>query len=498
MTLMQKIRTGSFLAAAVFAGALSAAAAQNKVSIGLIQEPPGLDPTIRTAAVINYIAMKNIFEGLTQFKEDGTIAPNLAEKWEISADGKIYTFHLLKGVKFADGSDFTSADVKWTFERNAGASSQNNSKRYFALMEKIETPNAHTVVVHLKEPNSLLLFRLAWGGSSIVSEKTAATNVNNPIGTGAFMLDSWVKGGAIRLKRNPHYRDPKAVKLDSVTFTVIQEPSAQVAALQAGDIDVFPQMGAAESIPLFESNLNFAVYKGASESEVVAGMNNARAPFKDVRVRRAILLGINRANVMQASHFGYGRLIGSHFSINHPAYVDLTAKTAYNPEEAKKLLAEAGFPNGLTVTMRLPDLVWTHRGAEVMQADLKKIGVTLKIEKYQWAQWLEVVFRNRDYDMMFIGHVDPMDIAVYADDNYFYGYDNKAFKEIWRKVEMATSEKEQHDWMKKAQERLAEDVPVAFLYQTTHLTVAKKGLVGIWKSMPHYIADMTHVYWERK
>src|SRR5688572_15008167 len=155
-------------AAALVVGALSAAHAQNKVSIGLIQEPPGLDPTIRTAAVINYIAMKNIFEGLTQFKEDGTIAPNLATRWDISPDAKTYTFHLVKGVKFADGSDMTSADVKWTFERNAAPNSQNNSKRYFALMERIETPDPHIVVIHLKEPNSLLIHRLAWGGSSIV------------------------------------------------------------------------------------------------------------------------------------------------------------------------------------------------------------------------------------------------------------------------------------------------------------------------------------------
>ncbi len=487
------------LLAAILLVALPATAqAQNKVSIGLIQEPPGLDPTIRTAAVINYISMKNIFEGLTQFKEDGSIAPNLATKWELSADSKVYTFHLLKGVKFADGSDFTSADVKWTFERNGSASSQNNSKRYFAAMERIETPDPHTVVIHLKEPNSLLLHRLAWGGSSIVSAKTAATNVSNPIGTGAFMLDTWVKGGAIRLKRNPHYRDPARVKLDSVTFTVIQDPSAQVSALQAGDIDVFPQLGAPESIPLFESNPNFNVYKGSSEAEVILGMNNARPPFNDVRVRRAILLGINRNNVMQASHFGFGRPIGSHFSINHPAYVDLTARSAYNPDAAKKLLAEAGHPNGFTVTVRVPDLVWTHRGAEVIQADLRKIGVQMKIEKYQWAQWLEVVFRNKDYDMLFIAHVDPMDIAVYAEDNYVYGYDNKAFKEIWRGVEAAKSEAEQKEWFRKAQERLAEDVPVAFLYQTTHLTVARKGLNGIWKNMPHYIADMTDVYWDKK
>src|SRR5690554_119732 len=137
------VRTG--LVAAAMLAMVGAVQAQTKVSIGLVQEPPGLDPTVRTAAVINYVSMMNIFEGLTKLNEDGTYSPNLAESWEISPDGKTYTFHLLQGVKFADGSDFTSEDVKWTFERNAAPDSQNNNKKYFELMERIETPDPYTV-----------------------------------------------------------------------------------------------------------------------------------------------------------------------------------------------------------------------------------------------------------------------------------------------------------------------------------------------------------------
>ena len=474
---------------------MTAAQAQNRVSIGLIQEPPGLDPTIRTAAIINFISMMNIFEGLTKLNEDGTFSPNLAESWEITPDGKTYTFHLIEGVKFADGSDLTSADVKWTFERNASPESTNNNKKYFELMERIETPDPYTVVIHLKEPSSMLLHRLAWGGSSIVAPETAETNVTNPVGTGAFMLDDWVKGGAIKLKRNPHYRDPSRVRLDSVTFTVIQEPAAQVSALLAGDIDVFPQFHSPESVPLLEANPQFEVYKGASEAEVVIGINNKKPPFDDVRVRRALLRAIDRDSVIKAAHFGFGTPIGSPFSINHPASIDLVAQNDYDPEAARKLLAKAGHADGFATVVKLPDLIWAHRAAEVIQADLRKVGIDLKIEKYQWAQWLEVVFRNRDYDLCIISHVDPMDIANYSLGNYFYQYDSKEFQEIWRNVELSTSEEDQREWLHEAQRKLAEDVPVAFLYQTTHLTVARKGLEGIWKSLPHYIADMTTVHW---
>ena len=497
---MQSLRKLGFSAGVcvlALAASLTSVQAQDKVSIGLIQEPPGLDPTIRTAAVINYISMMNIFEGLTKLNEDGTFSPNLATSWDTSPDGKTYTFHLLEGVKFADGSDMTSEDVKWTFERNAGPDSQNNNKSYFQLMEQIETPDPHTVVVHLKEPSSMLLHRLAWGGSSIVAPETAADNVTNPIGTGAFMLDNWVKGGAIKLKRNPHYRDPSRVQLNNVTFTVISDPAAQVSSLLAGDIDVFPQFGSPESVPLFESNSEFNVFKGASEAEVVVGINNKRPPFDDVRVRRALLRAIDRRSVMEAAHFGFGTPIGSPFSINHPAALDdLVPLNDYDPEAARQLLAEAGYPDGFSTVVKLPDLIWTHRAAEVVQANLRQVGIDMKIEKFQWAQWLEVVFRSRDYDLAIISHVDPMDIANYSLPNYFYQYNSEPFQDIWRQVELSTNDEEQRDWLHKAQRTLAEDVPVAFLYQTTHLTVARKGLQGVWKSLPHYIADMTSVEWE--
>lgn len=160
-TRLHALRTSLSTVALAVALAALPAQARDAISIGLIQEPPGLDPTIRTAAIINYISMMNIFEGLTKLNEDGTYSPNLAKSWEVTPDGKTYTFHLLEGVKFSDGSDLTAEDVKWTFERNASPESTNNNKKYFELMERIETPDPYTVVVHLKEPSSMLLHRLA-------------------------------------------------------------------------------------------------------------------------------------------------------------------------------------------------------------------------------------------------------------------------------------------------------------------------------------------------
>ncbi|WP_413813624.1 ABC transporter substrate-binding protein, partial [Mesorhizobium sp. Root157] len=161
---------------------------------------------------------------------------------------------MVEGAKFSDGSDFDAADVKWTFERNGGADSTNPEKAYFALMEKIETPDAHTVVLYLSEPNSLLLQKLAWGVSAIVAQETAAGNAANPVGTGPFKLKTWDRGAAVTLTRNELYREPARVKLNTVVFKLVEDPSAQVAAVQAGDVDFFPLFSSPESLEQFKSN----------------------------------------------------------------------------------------------------------------------------------------------------------------------------------------------------------------------------------------------------
>jgi peptide/nickel transport system substrate-binding protein len=472
------------------------AEARDSVTIGVREDIPGLDPTIRQGAIIGLVTLGNIFEGLTRFNEDGSLSPGLAKSWEISPDGKTYTFKLVEGVKFSDGSGFDAADVKWTFERNGGADSTNPEKAYFALMEKIETPDENTVVLHLSEPNSLLLQKLAWGVSAIVAQETAAENAANPVGTGPFKLKAWDRGAAVTLTRNDLYREPARVKLNTVVFKLVEDPSAQVAAVQAGDVDFFPLFSSPESLEQFKSNPDLVVMEGASEAEVLLGINNRRKPLDNVLVRRALAKAIDRQAVVDGAEYGYGKPIGSHFSTNHPAYIDTTDVNAFDPEGAKALLAEAGYPEGFEITIKVPPQGPFVRSAEIVAAYFEQVGVKLNIEKLQWPQWLEQVFRNHSFDLSIVDHDAPMDFDVHANKDYFYGYDSQNYRDALTAVKAATTPDAETQSLQAIQKLFAEEIPVIPLYQTRNISVARKGLAGLWKNMPVFMANMTDVHWE--
>ena len=234
-----------------------AQAARDSVVIGMALEPPGLDPTAGAAAAIGEITHFNIFEGLTRIDENGAVHPYLAESWTISPDYRTYTFKLKRGVSFQNGEPLSSADVKFSFERAGGVGSTNKDKAMFADMTAIETPDPTTAVIHLKEPYPDLLFHLGLNTAVIVDPKSAANNAATPVGTGPYKLQSWNKGASATLTKWQGYRDPAAIRINSVTFRFISDPSAQVAALLAGDIDAFPRFGSYASVAQFPGRSAF-------------------------------------------------------------------------------------------------------------------------------------------------------------------------------------------------------------------------------------------------
>ena len=331
------------------------------VRVALQLEPPVLDPTINPAAAIAQITHLNVYEGLTRIDETGRVLPALAEAWEVSDDGRAYTFHLRQGVRFSDGTAFDSGDVQFSFARNAAPDSTNPRRSYFTQIVRIDTPNARTVVLTLAEPSGLFLFHLAESASVIVAPETAATNAVAPVGTGPFRFESWTPGESVTLVRNPMYRDPGTVALDGVTFRFIGDAAGQIAALQAGDIDYLPNIAAVEAAAELAADERFQVLVGSTEGETILALNNARAPFDDIRVRRALSHAIDRAEIIAGAMFGHGTPIGSHFAPHHPAYVDLTDVYPHDPDRARELLAAAGLPDGRTYTLTLPPTTYAQR-----------------------------------------------------------------------------------------------------------------------------------------
>jgi peptide/nickel transport system substrate-binding protein len=197
----------STLMAAAFALATSSAAlaARTDLTLGLVLEPPHLDPTASAAAVIGEVTYANIYEGLTRINDTGTVLPDLAESWTVSEDGTVYTFKLRSGVKFHDGTAFGADDVKFTLDRARAKDSVNPQKPYFAHIKAVDVVDPTTVKVTLDQPQGLFLYDMAMPAALIVAPESAATNKEKPVGTGPFKFDHWAKGSEITLVKNPDY-----------------------------------------------------------------------------------------------------------------------------------------------------------------------------------------------------------------------------------------------------------------------------------------------------
>ncbi len=486
--------TGFTGAVALVLSAGLATAAQTDITIGQQLEPPHLDPTSAAAGAIDQVVYANIFEGLTRFSSDGSIVPGLAKSWEISEDGLTYTFTLQDGVKFHDGTTMDAEDVKFSLDRARGEESQNAQKALYEGIASVDVVDAGTVKLTLSAPNGSMLFNLAWGDAVIVAPESIENIKTNPIGTGPFTFTNWVQGDKIEISKNPDYWGTPA-KLDSATFKFISDPTAAFAAVMAEDVDAFPGFPAPENLPQFDADPRFTVLIGSTEGETILSTNNKMPPFDNVKVREALAHAIDRQAIIDGAMFGYGTPIGTHFAPHNPAYVDLTGMSDYDPDKARALLAEAGFPDGFETTLKLPPPSYARRGGEIIAAQLADVGIRVEISNLEWAQWLEQVFRGKDFGLTIVSHTEPMDIGIYARPDYYFQYDSAAFQGLMQDLNGATDPAKRTEIMQAAQTMISEDYVNGYLFQLAALGVANSKIVGLWQNAPTQATDLTAVYW---
>jgi peptide/nickel transport system substrate-binding protein len=290
-------------------------------------------------------------------------------------------------------------------------------------------------------------------------------------------------------------------KLDRVVIRFIPDPNAAVAALKAGDVDAAMFGIGPEHVPDLQKDARFAVITGDTTNDVILAMNNSRKPFSDVRVRRAITHAINKEDVVKGAMFGLGRVIGTNVDPMNPYFVDLAREMPHDPERAKKLLAEAGYPNGFDAVLKVaPQYYYTVRSGEVIVDQLRKVGVRVKIEQVEWGQWLERIFKRggpNDYDLTIIGHAEAWDAGNYADPTYYYRYDSPKFQDLYKRSETTVDDRARRDLYVQIQRLMVEEAPVVWLYIHPRLAVTKKGLSGFWKDLPLLAMDLSEVAWTR-
>ena len=470
-----------------------AMAARTDINVGMVLEPPNLDPTAGAAAAIDEVVYANVFEGLTRFNSSGEVIPALAQSWDISDDGLVYTFNLPSGVTFHDGTTFDAQDVKFSLDRARAEDSTNAKKNIFEGIDTVEVLDANTVRVTLTKPDGLFLFQMAKGDAVIVAPESAADNATNPIGTGPFKFDDWVQGDRVELSKYEGYWG-NPVALDQVTFKFIADPTAAFAAMMAEDVDAFPNFPAPETLAQLDADPRFSVVVGATEGETILSTNNANPPLDDIRVRKAIAHAIDRQAIIDGAMFGYGTPIGTHFNPSNPNYVDLTAQSDYDPDKSRALLAEAGITD-LTLRLKLPPPSYARRGGEVIAAQLRAVGIETEVTNVEWAQWLDEVYKQRDYDLTIVSHTEPFDIGIYVRDDYYFNYSSDEMVAIMNELNDTTDPAARTLLIQKAQKHIADDYVNGYLFQLAKTGVANSKINGLWENSPTQANDMTGVSW---
>src|SRR5579859_2883587 len=469
------------------------AAARDTLTLGTQLEPPGFDPTISASAAIGELTFPSLYESLVHLGPGGAVELGLATAWELSPDRLTYRFHLRQGVHFHDGSAFDAGTAKFSIDRILDAKSLNPQKPLYDCIDTAEAADPAILVLHLKRPCSGLLSALGWPAAAMIAPASAAGNAAHPVGTGPFRFEEWRRGTSLSLVRNADYWNG-APALARVTFRFLADPSATIDALAAGDLDGYTIFPAPEAIDRLKHDKRFTVQITPSEFKGILALNNRKAPFDDIRVRRALSHAIDKQAVIDAAAFGYGRPIGSHYTSQDPGFVDLSGLYPYDPAKARQLLAEAGHANDLHLVLKLPPLAYARRSGEVVAAQLAEIGVAVEIVPMEWASWLQQVFGRHDFDMTIVAHVEPMDYGIYGRDSYYFGYGKPAFKELLTRIDSAPDETQRLALLGNMQRMIADDAVNVFLYEPPLVSVWDARIEGIEYRTPVQVFDLAHAH----
>jgi peptide/nickel transport system substrate-binding protein len=473
-----------FLALSVLVLLLNSALAQ-ALTVAVSAQPDTLDPQA-TAATSAFQTTKSIYDTLVEVAPSGEIVPALALGWEISADSLSWTFQLRDDVLFHTGEVLTSNDVRATLERARDENFASPKAAEYKTITGILTPDEQTVVLTLSAPTPALLAGLASGWSAILPASLIEAGHdfgNDPVGTGPFRLQRWVRDSFIELVRNDaYYQGPAGV--ESVTIRFVNDSAVQYQGLLAGEFDIIDQPASAD-FPLIESNPDLVLSRGPSGLVNVAAMNTRRAPFDDVRVRQAMNYAIDKEVINEVA-YGGGYLIGSFMEYGSPWLPDDIEPYPYDPEQARALLAEAGYADGFSFDMALPQPYDPHiLAGQIMQSQLAEIGVTANIRIVEWGVWLSEVYSGPfDYDMTVVGHTGKLDptgrLGGYARDTNYVGFSTPELTKVLEQAAISSDWDERAELYGTALRILHENAPWVFL-DTPFTNIAHQANVsGFW------------------
>ncbi len=395
--------------------------------------PMGFDPGGYTNMIEYTASAATIYNRLVEFGQDGMkIEPSLAESWDISKDGKVYTFHLRRGVKFhttpwfTPSREFNAEDVLFTFERMRSPdmpfrraypteSPYWTEKGFEKIIAKIEVPDPYTVSFTLKLAHAPFLAKLAESPASILSAEYAIqllkvgklSDINRkPVGTGPFIFREYIKDATIRFDGNPEYWKPNDVQLSHLVFAITPDAAVRAKKLKANECQVISYPQAAD-ISKLQADSNLQVLSQPGFNLARLAYNVLRKPLDDIRVRRALDMAIDKKAIIDQVYEGRAQMAVAPMPPLQWSYDQTLQDTPRDVELAKKLLTQAGYPNGFTLSLWAMPISRSYNPnarlmAQMIQADWTKIGVTAKIVSYEWGEYLKRA-SDGEHDAMLIG-----------------------------------------------------------------------------------------------
>jgi len=450
--------------------------------------------TASASSLIPVVLLYNVLEPLVKIGADGSINPLLAERWDISEDGMTYTFHLREAM-FHDGEPLTADDVKFTLDRAADPVTGHPFGWHFEIVDSVTATDDRTVVVELNRPSNIFLYRLGLRSGAIYPERSVNALANHPIGTGPFRFVEWQQGTGIDLERNDSYWGEPAF-LEQVSFRYYAERDGSVNALLAGDVDLLPNLLVPPRINEFQ-NPSFVIKELPSTELVWVGINHDTELLQDVRIRQAMSLAIDREASIAALG-GYRVLGGPHVPPTDPWVLLDTPINDYDPDRARSLLAEAGYPDGIDVTIRVPGTPKLPPVAELIASQWAEVGIRVTLQVDELAVWYAEVQdpARAEFEVTVISDEEPRGIHLFQDEDNYNNYYNQELDDLLTAADAALTSEEQIRQYQAAQELLAEELPFIWLWVNTEIPIMKSGLTGYTSARIDVSTDLVSVRWE--
>ncbi len=472
------------------------------LTIGVDQEIVGLDPNLVTA-FNSFRRIDFLYNKLVRYNDQLQIEGDLAESWEY-ADTKTVTFKLRRGVKFHDGAEMTSEDVKFTLDRVLDPNTRSPGRSFIDVISSVETPDKYTVRLKLSSPLASLLSGLASANLSIVQKAAVQKSGNlqrNEAGTGPFMLAEWVPDNFMRLIKNPNYFRRGLPKVDTLIIRVIPDQASLLAGVRTRALD-FATINQGPVITVAKREAGLNVVQKAGLNLRIFSFNTTRPPYTDARVRYAFSWAIDRAAIINTAEGGFAAASGP-IPASTPWATPTSRLPSYtqNVARAKQLLSEAGFPSGFaTKIVTSPSYEGGIAVAQVIQEQLRAIGVNATLENIEWGTYINR-WVARDFDTMIElrgGDPDP-DRFLYRTFYSTGAVNNFLFKdpyidrllELGRENVAPNSRKAAYDEVQKA---LIEAAPAVFLYvpmETQVLQGYVKGFKIVGNGALYYLEEAT-------